>query len=89
MPLYEFRCADCGPFEQWRAMAEAKNPMHCPECHEVAKRIFSAPSVMLNSSFRLREKPSAEPKLVKREEREPAANKYTNHTAGRPWMLNH
>jgi putative FmdB family regulatory protein len=89
MPLYEFQCATCGPFEAWRMMAEAKNPMHCPDCDEVAKRIFSPPSVMLNSSFGLRKKPSAEPKLVQREAREPKTNTYRSHGDGRPWMLNH
>lgn len=89
MPLYEFQCNDCGPFEAWRTMAEAMSPMNCPTCEEAAKRIFSAPSVMLNSGFRLKQKPSAEPKLVTRQETEPAKTTYRSHGDGRPWMINH
>ncbi|PSB51150.1 zinc ribbon domain-containing protein, partial [Chroococcidiopsis cubana CCALA 043] len=30
MPLYEFRCDDCGVFDEWRSLAECNNPAHCP-----------------------------------------------------------
>ncbi|MBC7973292.1 MAG: zinc ribbon domain-containing protein, partial [Verrucomicrobia bacterium] len=42
MPLYEFRCSDCGIFDLWRVMAECSNPAHCPDCNQPAQRVFSA-----------------------------------------------
>jgi len=89
MPLYEFRC-DCGPFEQWRTLAEASSPLLCPSCQTVAKRIFSPPSVLLTGTLRLRANPNPEPQLVTRsQDREPVAPRYQSHRHGRPWMINH
>jgi len=42
MPVYDFSCPDCGPFEALRAMAECTLPCDCPACGS------SAPRVMLN-----------------------------------------
>jgi len=34
MPLYEYRCEDCGAaYEQLRRMSEADQDLECPECH--------------------------------------------------------
>ncbi|MBC7971446.1 MAG: zinc ribbon domain-containing protein, partial [Verrucomicrobia bacterium] len=30
MPLYEFKCDDCGVFDQWRPIAECNDPASCP-----------------------------------------------------------
>ena len=71
MPLYEFKCDECGVFDQWRTMAESSAPANCPECQAPAKRIFSAP-VLLSGSLRLKQE-SREPQLVQRSaDREPA-----------------
>jgi len=64
MPLYEFRCEDCGAFDVWRPMAESSDPAHCPECNERGKRIFSPP-MTLSRTVRIK-KVSSEPELVKR-----------------------
>ncbi len=33
MPLYEYRCTDCGArFEQLRRMSEADRDLTCPKC---------------------------------------------------------
>jgi putative FmdB family regulatory protein len=90
MPLYEFRCETCGPFEAWRTLAEAGTPMLCSTCEAIAKRVFSPPSVNLNSgSLRLRGE-MKEPQVVKRsQDREPAAPRYSQHRQGRPWMISH
>jgi putative FmdB family regulatory protein len=33
MPLYEYRCADCGAtFEKLRGMSEKDAPLDCPTC---------------------------------------------------------
>lgn len=90
MPLYEYQCEACGQFEQWRTMAEVSNPMLCPTCEAPAKRIYSPPGIMLNSSLRLKKSQSLEPKLVdKSRDREPAPRRYQSHDHGRPWMINH
>ena len=30
MPLYEYRCPQCGPFDHRRAIEEANAPLSCP-----------------------------------------------------------
>jgi putative FmdB family regulatory protein len=91
MPLYEFQCETCGPFEQWRTLAEASNPMLCPTCQTAAKRLFSPPSLILTSgTLRVRGEQNSEPQLVKRsQDRETASPKYQSHRHGRPWMIGH
>lgn len=41
MPLYEYRCAYCGPFEQHRRFDQANLPLECPGCHAPAARAFT------------------------------------------------
>lgn len=91
MPLYEFKCDNCGMFEQWRKLAEAGTPMLCPTCQAVAKRVFSAPNVNLNSgSLPLRSGAAKEPRVVKpSQDREAATAKYSQQPNGRPWMISH
>jgi len=91
MPLYEFRCETCGPFEQWRTLAEAGTPMLCPTCDAIAKRVFSPPNVSLNSgSLGQVGGESKEPRLVKRsQDQEPATSTYSQQQNGRPWMISH
>ena len=45
MPLYEYFCEDCGAsFERLRRMAEADDPIGCPDCESVkTTRQISAP----------------------------------------------
>ncbi|MGB8702129.1 MAG: zinc ribbon domain-containing protein [Thermosynechococcaceae cyanobacterium] len=87
MPLYEFRCNTCGPFELWRAIAEASTPAECPTCQITARRIFSAPAVNLSGALRFtRESP--EPQRVKRSVDPDARTRPRSH-GGRPWMIGH
>ncbi len=86
MPLYEFRCNECGTFDLWRSLAESNAPAACPTCDEPAKRIFSAPALLSGSLRVKRENP--EPTLVKRD-REPEKPKAKSHEGGRPWMIGH
>ena len=86
MPLYEFRCNDCGVFDQWRTMAESDAPAHCPICEQTAKRIFAAP-MLLSGSLRIKHE-NPEPQRVKRD-REPAPPKLQSHNGSRPWMISH
>lgn len=86
MPLYEFKCNDCGTFDLWRTMAESSSPADCPTCQTAARRIFSPP-MLLSGSLRLSKTAKPEPKLVKRDgEPEPPKLKSPQ---GRPWMISH
>jgi putative FmdB family regulatory protein len=89
MPLYEFRCNDCGIFDEWRTMTESSNPAHCPNCQELAKRIFSAVGIQLNGALRLRKTANPEPQLVKKQELDPDRRTRAKSHGGRPWMINH
>ena len=40
MPLYEFRCPDCGPFDLRRDMADAAATAPCPSCGRPAGRHY-------------------------------------------------
>jgi putative FmdB family regulatory protein len=86
MPLYEFRCEDCGVFEVMRPMAESSDPAHCPSCDTRGKRIFSPP-MTLSRTIRLK-KVSSEPELVKRD-LEPKTPRVQYHSGSRPWMVGH
>ncbi|MGL5078731.1 MAG: FmdB family zinc ribbon protein [Waterburya sp.] len=90
MPLYEYRCNPCGEFESWRSLAEYDAPMNCPECNQVATKIFSAPNINLNSgSLSAISRKSSEPRLIKQELKEPTKPRYQSSTSSRPWMVSH
>ena len=40
MPLYEFRCPGCGPFDLRCAMADAAATAPCPSCTQPAPRRY-------------------------------------------------
>lgn len=40
MPIYEYMCADCGPFTNMRPMVECDEPDDCPECGTEAPRVI-------------------------------------------------
>ena len=95
MPVYEFVCEDCGPFEQQRSFAEAGEPMACPSCGREARRVYSIPNTRrmptaLSCATDRAEKSGHEPEVVQR----PAAGgassgKKHQHSHGRPWALGH
>lgn len=91
MPLYEYRCNPCGEFEAWRSMAEYNAPIDCPQCNQIAIKIFSAPNINLNSGSlsAITKSESSEPRLVKQKIREPAQPRYQSSTSNRPWMVSH
>lgn len=50
MPVYDYFCAGCGPFEVFRPMSEFKSPAACPDCGQPAARMIgSAPALSLMS----------------------------------------
>ena len=73
MPVYEFRCEDCGPFEQRRSFVEAGDPITCPSCGEGARRVYSMPATKnvpaaLSNAMNRVEKSTHEPEVVRRPE---------------------
>jgi putative FmdB family regulatory protein len=88
MPLYDYKCDACGPFEAWRKMAELSVPLPCPDCDAIATRVFKAPNISLSSGSLLQKIGSPEPRVVKRQG-EPAKPTNQSQRGGRPWMLGH
>lgn len=43
MATYEYRCANCGPFETRRPIGSAPSQCDCPECGDASRRVFSVP----------------------------------------------
>ena len=69
MPVYEFRCEDCGPFEQRRSFVEAGDPMTCPSCGKGARRVYSMPATKnvpaaLSDAMHRAEKSAYEPEVA-------------------------
>lgn len=97
MPLYEFRCENCGPFECRRPFDEAGVPMICPKCQAVARRVYTTPGLVktppaLAQALYRAEKSAYEPEVIKREypvskEEKPSQVVYQSH--GRPWQIGH
>jgi putative FmdB family regulatory protein len=93
VPVYEFLCERCGPFERRRALGEAGDPMPCPACGIEAKRVYSIPHLKtvptaLSNAMKRAERSAHEPELGRR----PAASDAEQgHGAshGRPWTLGH
>jgi putative FmdB family regulatory protein len=89
MPLYEFRCPECGIFDQWRSMADRSKPAPCPTCQISAQRIISIPNVSLNGALRLKKTENPEPQLVKKPDFDPEHRTKPRSHGGRPWMISH
>ena len=43
MPLYDYRCDDCGDFRAFRAMKDSHLPQACPQCAVDCLRTLVAP----------------------------------------------
>lgn len=94
MPVYEFLCDGCGPFERHRSFDESEAPMRCPACGETASRVYSMPAFTSISKgqkeLRRREERSGEPRLgVKSGPKEPSAAPKLQRGGGRPWEISH
>ena len=45
MPIYEYRCRECGDFEVLLGMGAATRESDCPGCGSAARRLMSAPGL--------------------------------------------
>jgi putative FmdB family regulatory protein len=53
MPLYDYLCADCGPFEALASMDHYAEPCDCPDCGTAAPRVLlSAPRLAVMGEAR-------------------------------------
>lgn len=53
MPLYEYECAHCGPFSDFRPMADYALPAICPNCSAEAPRaLISVPAMVAGGVLR-------------------------------------
>jgi putative FmdB family regulatory protein len=92
MPVYEFLCGGCGPFEQRRSFSEAGDPPPCPSCGGEARRVYSMPHTRkmptaLSGAMDRAEKSVHEPEVARRPVG--GAEKRRHHSHGRPWALGH
>ncbi|MMZ55119.1 Zinc ribbon domain protein [compost metagenome] len=93
MPIYEYRCRECGDFEKWLTMQETGLSVECPTCDEQAERVFSAPGLMIMShNIRKRIEYGAEPKVMSKQELDMKPH-YHRHShkkePSRPWQIGH
>jgi putative FmdB family regulatory protein len=101
MPLYDYRCTDCGEFRAWGAMRDAAAPVACPDCRQPAPRAVVAPNLaLMQSNTRIahqrNEKSAHEPKVVSRSGHEHGhagdhghRHQHGHGVGGRPWMIGH
>lgn len=47
MPLYNYTCDQCGPFEQWQSMSQSSAPNNCIQCGASSERAVSTPALAL------------------------------------------
>ena len=71
MPLYDYCCADCGPFRAFRPMRESSLPSACPVCGSPAQKMITAPFLAdMNPYDRIawqrNEKSAHEPQVMSR-----------------------
>jgi len=51
MPLYEYDCPSCGPFDQLRPLSVSSEPCDCPECGTSSTRvILTVPAILAMDS---------------------------------------
>ena len=94
MPIYEFLCEDCGPFEERRSFKEAGEAAACPGCGAEARRLYTMPNTKrvptgLSKAMDRAEKSAHEPEVVRRPAGGTGAGKGHHHSHGRPWTVGH
>lgn len=69
MPIYEYRCPDCGDFERLLPMGAATPRSACPGCGSASRRLMSGPGLSRAGSPAARliedtERTASEPDVV-------------------------
>jgi putative FmdB family regulatory protein len=95
VPLYEFWCETCGPFEEWRNLSEHSKPAQCPRCHSGARRVLTPPNLVrtppaIRQARHLEEKSAHEPEVVvRRPPEEGGPSRAKPIVSPHPWMVGH
>jgi putative FmdB family regulatory protein len=89
MPVYVFACAECGPFELARPMAQASSRACCPECRREARRVFTPPRLArlatpMRRAMETEEASAHQPRVVTEKQGRPLRKR--GHPAP-PWVL--
>jgi putative FmdB family regulatory protein len=90
MPLYEFWCESCGPFEERRPFSRATYDTSCPACQGPATRVITPPNLRrlqppVRHALEREEKSRHEPEVVRRAT--PGAGRQRRRVGGRPWTV--
>ena len=93
MPVYAFKCAECGPFDVVRPASEAAVPANCPQCGGAARRIFTPPGLALldkpiRTALETEEKSAHEPEVTTTKRGRPLPH-LDGHGHTPPWVLSH
>ncbi|MEL7026096.1 MAG: zinc ribbon domain-containing protein [Pseudomonadota bacterium] len=105
MPVYNYHCDACGPFEAVAPIAKFADPCQCPSCEAVAPRALAVPqlstiSVHNRKAHVINERSSDSPKRAKANGLTPSGPKIKSRArthqdgsksmpSARPWMLSH
>ncbi|WP_182357298.1 FmdB family zinc ribbon protein [Tomitella gaofuii] len=54
MPVYQFRCDSCGPFDAAHTMATVPDADVCPECRAPSRRTITSPALGRGGSASMR-----------------------------------
>ena len=54
MPIYDYRCSDCGDFTTLRPMALSSAPADCPQCKAVSPRVLASMPMLATSDSAVR-----------------------------------
>lgn len=70
MPRYDYECVTCGPFQEWRGMADYQKPAKCPDCGRRAPRSMATPVLGMDwqqkKAHTINERSGHEPRVVHR-----------------------
>lgn len=91
MPIYAFRCRECGPFELVRPMTDAGAAAACPGCGDEARRVYTPPGLALlatpvRGTLDRQERSAHEPDVVTKKEGRALPHR---HAPSPPWVLSH
>jgi putative FmdB family regulatory protein len=73
MPFYDYRCADCGPFQAPGSLQQSAAPALCPSCLALSERVIRAPYLNTMNGYRRiaherNERSAHEPRVMSRAE---------------------